>query len=193
MIRLQVLILDEPTSGLDATGSNQLLKTLLSLSRTGVTILLSIHQPRAEIWNRFDHILILKRGHFVASGSPRDCLDQVLTHGGGVCDPCTNPADLVLDSLQTVNVLPRVGTRAGGHFIPQSPSRAAGRLMNAPHRHARIPKLPRQHSTWNQTAVLAARLVRFGHHRNQVFVIALSVFLVGMLGAAMWLQTDYQL
>lgn len=59
-----ILFLDEPTTGLDSSSSYKLIQVLrkLSSSDLGVTIILSIHQPRPEISLLFDKICLLTRG-----------------------------------------------------------------------------------------------------------------------------------
>lgn len=59
-----ILFLDEPTTGLDATSSYNLILLLKKLASPefGITIVLSIHQPRPEISLSFDKICLLTRG-----------------------------------------------------------------------------------------------------------------------------------
>ncbi|ABN65679.2 ATP-dependent ABC transporter [Scheffersomyces stipitis CBS 6054] len=59
-----VLFLDEPTTGLDTTSSLKLVHTLKKLASPefGITIVISIHQPRPEITALFDKLCLLTRG-----------------------------------------------------------------------------------------------------------------------------------
>ncbi|ODV79110.1 P-loop containing nucleoside triphosphate hydrolase protein [Suhomyces tanzawaensis NRRL Y-17324] len=59
-----VLFLDEPTTGLDTSSSLKLLKVLKKLASPeyGITVVLSIHQPRPEITMLFDKFCLLTRG-----------------------------------------------------------------------------------------------------------------------------------
>ena len=71
--RPQLLFLDEPTTGLDSVTALDLLHTLHALAhgRTqakAVTIVCSIHQPQAKIFNLFDSIVLLKAGHIMYQG-----------------------------------------------------------------------------------------------------------------------------
>lgn len=54
----KILFLDEPTTGLDASTALSVLKVCKSLSEH-MTIILTIHQPRACIWDLFDHVVIM--------------------------------------------------------------------------------------------------------------------------------------
>jgi ATP-binding cassette subfamily G (WHITE) protein 2 len=72
--RPQLLFLDEPTTGLDSVTALDLLYTLHALARgqsngKAVTIVCSIHQPQAKIFNLFDSIVLLKAGHIIYQGS----------------------------------------------------------------------------------------------------------------------------
>ena len=58
-----VLFLDEPTSGLDSTSSLAVLQALKRLAQLGgMTIVAVLHQPRYEIFEMFDEILLLAKG-----------------------------------------------------------------------------------------------------------------------------------
>ncbi|KAL5474832.1 hypothetical protein EMCRGX_G026851 [Ephydatia muelleri] len=57
-----VLFLDEPTSGLDATSSYELLTHLNRLADSKRTIILTIHQPRLEIFHMFNRLVLLTDG-----------------------------------------------------------------------------------------------------------------------------------
>ncbi|KAK6462332.1 ABC transporter family protein [Scheffersomyces coipomensis] len=83
--RPSLLFLDEPTTGLDGSSSLKLIQILKQLSSKaiGITIIISIHQPRIEITKLFDKICLLtKGGRLVYFGSLIDSanyLNQVST------------------------------------------------------------------------------------------------------------------
>lgn len=58
----QILILDEPTSGLSSKDSEKLIETLNSLKLEGKIIIATIHQPNADLFQRFDKLLLLDKG-----------------------------------------------------------------------------------------------------------------------------------
>lgn len=60
--RPSLLFLDEPTTGLDTSSSLKLVEQLKKLTTLGLTIILSIHQPRPEICDFFDKICLLTKG-----------------------------------------------------------------------------------------------------------------------------------
>ena len=66
------LFLDEPTSGLDSTAASSIIMTLKALSRIGITIVTIIHQPRHEIFEALDSILLLDGGRTLYLDSQQD-------------------------------------------------------------------------------------------------------------------------
>ena len=103
--KTRFLFLDEPTSGLDATSTLRLLTLLAILGKNGYTILITIHQPRIEVWELFDDVIILAAGRMCYQGSPETAVpflsDVVRQNNGGVFEQPkgANPADVVIDFL----------------------------------------------------------------------------------------------
>jgi ABC-type multidrug transport system ATPase subunit/ABC-type multidrug transport system permease subunit len=61
-----ILFLDEPTSGLDARSAQIVMRGVQSISRTGRTVLCTIHQPSISIFELFDALLLLQAGGYTA-------------------------------------------------------------------------------------------------------------------------------
>ena len=57
-----ILFLDEPTSGLDARAAAVVMRVIKNVSRTGRTVICTIHQPSAELFFYFDDLLLLQAG-----------------------------------------------------------------------------------------------------------------------------------
>lgn len=91
-----VLFLDEVTTGLDAATAFQLVRTLKSLAAKGRTIIVTIHQPRSEIWSLFDHVLLLAGGSPLYSGPSINCLPY-FKQAGYEIPPFVNPAEFLID------------------------------------------------------------------------------------------------
>jgi len=69
----ELLILDEPTTGLDPAVRHLLWEKVLSFRHAGKTVLVTTHyMHEAEIL--CDRIVILNRGHVVATGAPRELI-----------------------------------------------------------------------------------------------------------------------
>jgi ABC-type multidrug transport system ATPase subunit len=102
-----VLFLDEPTTGLDATSAFQLVRTLKGLAKKGRTIVVTIHQPRSEIWSLFDNLIVLSRGSPVYSGQVGACLPYFARLGFEL-PAFVNPAEYVIDIAAIDNRTPEL-------------------------------------------------------------------------------------
>jgi len=90
------LLLDEPTSGLDSTNALLLVKCLNNLAhKANISVILTIHQPRREIFRLLDYMTILVKGSVVFSGPP----DKAAAHFG-VDKNEVNVGDQILDVIQ---------------------------------------------------------------------------------------------
>ena len=92
-----VLFLDEPTSGLDSSAASSLCGALLQLSREGLTVGAVIHQPRYEIFQMFDDVLLLGKGGQTVYQGTVDGLTDYFEKLGYRVPPRINPADYFMD------------------------------------------------------------------------------------------------
>uniref|UniRef100_A0A1Q3FN52 Putative the eye pigment transporter n=1 Tax=Culex tarsalis TaxID=7177 RepID=A0A1Q3FN52_CULTA len=91
-----VLFLDEPTTGLDSSSSLYTIKLLQRLAREGRTIVCTIHQPSATVFEMFDHVYALADGHCVYQGSALNTVPYL--HSVGLqCPQYHNAADYLLE------------------------------------------------------------------------------------------------
>ncbi|KAH3859051.1 ATP-binding cassette sub-family G member 5-like isoform X2 [Dreissena polymorpha] len=93
----KILLLDEPTSGLDSFTARSLIASLQTLAhQSGKIVLLTIHQPRSEIFKMFDKVALLSRGQMVYFGEA----SQMVAYFSQLnyrCPTYTNPADYFID------------------------------------------------------------------------------------------------
>ena len=95
-----VLFLDEPTSGLDATTTMELIDSLEKLADLGLTIAMVIHQPRMEVLDKIDNLMLLQRGGFpVFIGPTKSALPYFEDVLGCKVPPATSTADFFLDVI----------------------------------------------------------------------------------------------
>lgn len=92
-----ILFLDEPTSGLDANNANNVVECLVRLAKTyNRTLVLSIHQPRSNIFQLFDKLVLLSNGEMVYSGDAIR-VGEFLRNNGYRCPSDYNIADYLID------------------------------------------------------------------------------------------------
>jgi ABC-2 type transport system ATP-binding protein len=70
----KLLVLDEPTVGLDPLLRNRLWKLFHSLTKEGVTLLVSSHVMDEA--DRCDELLLLRGGHLLAQGTPDELVER---------------------------------------------------------------------------------------------------------------------
>ena len=99
-----LLFVDEPTSGLDSQTSWAILDLLEKLAKAGQSILCTIHQPSAMLFQRFDRLLFLAKGgktvYFGDIGENSHILNSYFErHGAHACRPGENPAEWMLEVI----------------------------------------------------------------------------------------------
>lgn len=92
-----VIFLDEPTTGLDSYLSLQCVKLLRRLTRNYKTIICTIHQPSAAIYETFDHVYLLAGGRCMYEGAPCNTVEYFANLDLPKCPIYHNPADYMLE------------------------------------------------------------------------------------------------
>ena len=96
-----LIFLDEPTSGLDGQSAYNTVRFLRKLADVGQAVLVTIHQPSAQLFAQFDTLLLLARGgktvYFGDIGDNAATIKQYFGKYGAICPHEANPAEFMID------------------------------------------------------------------------------------------------
>ncbi|KAK0658519.1 hypothetical protein QBC41DRAFT_377522 [Cercophora samala] len=92
------IFLDEPTSGLDATAASSIMRTLKAIARLGISVIAIIHQPRMEIFEMLDDLILLANGQQLYEG-PESGVQPFFEKFGYIFPKHANFGDVVTDII----------------------------------------------------------------------------------------------
>ncbi|KAJ3083319.1 hypothetical protein HDU99_010950, partial [Rhizoclosmatium hyalinum] len=98
-----ILFLDEPTSGLDSYNAHAVVEALHNLAHVhNKTVVITVHQPRSDMFGMFDQVLVLAVGSTLYSGAGSNTA-AYLRERGTPCPEGYNIADFLLDLAMEVS------------------------------------------------------------------------------------------
>jgi ATP-binding cassette subfamily G (WHITE) protein 2 (SNQ2) len=96
-----LIFLDEPTSGLDGQAAYNTVRFLKKLAAAGQAVLVTIHQPSAQLFSQFDTLLLLAKGgktvYFGEIGDNASTIKAYFENNGAPCPEKINPAEHMID------------------------------------------------------------------------------------------------
>ncbi|XP_015369898.1 PREDICTED: ATP-binding cassette sub-family G member 1-like isoform X1 [Diuraphis noxia] len=92
-----ILFLDEPTSGLDSQSCSQFVSLMADLAHhQNRTMVCTLHQPSALLFEKFDQVYALSSGRCIYQGPP-NLVIPYFAERLVVCPPYHNPADFLIE------------------------------------------------------------------------------------------------
>ncbi|KAM3083160.1 hypothetical protein ACMFMG_003820 [Clarireedia jacksonii] len=96
-----LIFLDEPTSGLDGQAAFNTVRFLRKLADAGQAVLVTIHQPSAQLFAQFDSLLLLAKGgktvYFGDIGDGASTIKEYFARYDAPCPEDANPAEHMID------------------------------------------------------------------------------------------------
>lgn len=103
VVKPALVFLDEPTSGLDSYSAVQLVQVLKKVANAGSSVLFTIHQPASDIFNSFDHLILMNKGRVMYQGAV-SVVPEYFADRGHPLPKNFNPADWIMNVAQSVPV-----------------------------------------------------------------------------------------
>uniref|UniRef100_A0A8C9QZL1 ATP-binding cassette, sub-family G (WHITE), member 5 n=1 Tax=Scleropages formosus TaxID=113540 RepID=A0A8C9QZL1_SCLFO len=92
----KIILLDEPTTGLDSMTASQIVVLLAEMAKRDRIVIVTIHQPRSELFKVFSRIAIMSLGELVFCGEPGEMVN-FFSGCGYECPEYCNPFDFYVD------------------------------------------------------------------------------------------------
>ncbi|KAL4474982.1 hypothetical protein ABPG74_001678 [Tetrahymena malaccensis] len=96
------ILLDEPTSGLDSFTAYSIIHLLADYAHNkDKTVIFTIHQPSTDIWNLFDHVILMVEGQFIYQGDGKKDILNHFSNIGFSCPTKSNPSDYLMSIMHS--------------------------------------------------------------------------------------------
>ncbi|KAL4438888.1 hypothetical protein ABPG74_016608 [Tetrahymena malaccensis] len=100
----KILYLDEPTTGLDSSTAKIVVNILKQISRRGVNVVSTIHQPSSEIFSLFEEVILIVEGNIIYQGEVQNSV-QHFSKLGYQCPKSYNPADYFMKLMSEGGII----------------------------------------------------------------------------------------
>jgi ABC-type multidrug transport system ATPase subunit len=79
------------------------MKGLKQIAESGRTVIVTLHQPRSDIYHLLDNLIVLAKGGRMVYTGPRDTVESTFQLQGHTIPEHFNPADFLLDVVSVDN------------------------------------------------------------------------------------------
>lgn len=196
-----VLFMDEPTSGLDSSAAYDVVKALRLVADAGIPVMVSLLQPSQELYNLFDHILVLENRRGAYFGPTATCLEH-FEQAGYTCPKNKNVAEFLLEICsgtgnQYANEMHAPGQSLADYYLHSPAYEAVSRTLwfDFEPEQGNQSILPSKR-VYNSSVAYQIK-VNFGRgttilwrNRRAVFVRMFRAFVMGLLIGSLFWQLD---
>ncbi|CAH0560095.1 unnamed protein product [Brassicogethes aeneus] len=180
-----IIFLDEPTSGLDNYAIKQCVDLLQKITKMGRTVICTIHQPPASLFQTFDQVYVIASGFCVYSGSPSN-LVPFLDNSGYKCPPTYTPADYVIELVhsnpQTITGLSSNIQNGRGDVITKQKYLAEPEDFTEVYKDTTVQNVVFPTTFWQQFSILLGRmLLQMSRNKSMLYIQFFHHLLSGLL------------
>ena len=195
-----LLFLDEPTSGLDSTTSVSLCQALRRIAFAGVTVVATIHQPRAEIFEAIQNLCLLARGGKLMYCGEIPRVEDYFKRCHYTCPSRTNVADYMMDVVsgevnndkgikppreKVEDTLQEIW-REQHHYKPQPKKKHAAEKDTIRLLESQLPTPGAGEGVRTTVTVARRALLRVWQDKHAILADWLQVYVVGMIIALLF-------
>ncbi|KAG8303008.1 hypothetical protein J6590_108194 [Homalodisca vitripennis] len=193
------MFLDEPTTGLDSSSCNQCVSLLKVLALQGRTIICTIHQPSAMLFQKFDIVYVLAGGRCLYQGNSRSMVPYLLSEGLG-CPKYHNPADYVIELAcgehgnDKIDKLVKATQNGRSLEWFENGEEISSHFPTVPKKALALPTKKcvgslQETSLWNQVSVLLRRgFIKVKRDKTLTHMRVIVNILTGIMLGTLWLQ-----
>jgi ABC-type multidrug transport system ATPase subunit len=154
----RALFLDEPTTGLDSTAAHFVVEHIKAVAETGVTVIMTIHQPSAEVFAMLDDIILLDPGGNLAFAGPIPRAIGYFDQAGYPTSADVNPADTFLNAVSNVPLTHQQPTWKDFYNVNPAKQLAAEMLEDSLAQSESAPEHLQQPSEFHRFTLLVQKL-----------------------------------
>jgi len=184
-----VLFLDEPTSGLDSSTALSVVQSLKDLASKGCTIVMTIHQPSARLFQLLDDVIFLSNGQITYNGPVSELrfhTDKAFEVSGHANPSEGNLPEIMLDLCDSLIAENRLSILTSKY---QSTSTTSDQHQNNTNNEV-VPSVVYANSFLQEVGILSSRAFKNVLRTPELFVARLGASLgFGVLLGTLFLDT----
>jgi len=185
----KALFLDEPTTGLDSTAAHAVVGYLRRVADSGVTVLMTIHQPSAAVFGMCDTMLLLDSTGGLAYDGPIAKSKAYFARAGFSAADQENPADVALNAVSDSPV----GEASWPAFWKAAPESLAASSVRNMSKSAPVLNVKQTHETPSEIdrfVLLVSKLNTYYWRNSAIYLFRLvTITVFGLFAGSLYVNT----